>query len=97
MSVGGIGVISVLSNIMPSEVYGITLHCLNDYFKSAMQDQLKYEKLIRALFIEVNPIPVKEALCLMGYNVGRCRLPLDKMSAKHRQFLKECMEELHLI
>lgn len=97
MSIGGIGVISVLSNIMPSETNGIVYDYLCDYFKSAMEEQLKYEKLIKALFCEVNPIPVKEALCLMGFNVGRCRPPLDKMSPKHRQFLKECMKELHLI
>lgn len=97
LSIGGIGVISVLSNILPLDTNKMVTDYLHGYAPSAMQLQLQYEKLIKALFCEVNPIPVKEALRIMGFEVGYCRPPLDKMSPKHRQFLKKCMSEIHLI
>ncbi|MGN1417106.1 MAG: 4-hydroxy-tetrahydrodipicolinate synthase [Oscillospiraceae bacterium] len=78
MSLGGKGVISVLSNVAPRETHDICQCCLDGNFAEAARLQLKYLDLCHALFNDVNPIPVKEAMNLMGKNVGECRLPLIK-------------------
>ncbi len=91
MSLGGIGVISVLSNIMPFETHNMTKLCLQNNFEAARSIQLDYLDLINALFCEVNPIPVKEALNFLGYNVGQCRLPLTPMSKSNRAMLYDIM------
>ena len=70
--------------------------CLDDKFRDAGKLQLKYERLISALFCEVNPIPVKTALNLMGFNAGKLRLPLCDMS-EHLELLKSAMREHNLI
>lgn len=80
MSLGGKGVISVASNISPELVNAMSLAALNGDFSAASALQIKLEPLIRCLFREVNPIPVKEAMKLIGYDCGECRLPLTRAS-----------------
>lgn len=81
MSLGGIGVISVLANILPKETHDICELYLTGDVKASCALQLKLMDLIGAIFMDVNPIPAKEALNLLGLNVGECRLPLVKMEA----------------
>lgn len=98
MSLGGIGVISVLSNILPLETHKICEYYLNGNEKSAGEMQVKYTGLINALFCDVNPTPVKTAMNLIGMDVGPLRLPLYPMNEKNLEFLKskliECGFEL---
>lgn len=91
MSLGGSGVISVLSHVVPKTTHDMVMYCLNNDFESATKLQLSYLDLINALFCEVNPIPVKEALNLMGFDVGICRLPLCQVTAEHRAMLGEIL------
>ena len=97
MSLGGKGVISVLSNVAPKETHDLTAACLKGDFEEGRRLQLKYLSLVDALFSDVNPIPVKEALNLMGKEVGPCRLPLVPMSDAGRENLKNCLAEVDLI
>ena len=97
MSLGGIGVISVLANIVPKQTHDLTYTMLNGDFKSAKDLQLKYLSLINALFCEVNPIPVKTALNLMGFNAGPLRLPLCDMEDKTLELLKSELNKHNLI
>ena len=87
LSLGGIGVISVLSNIAPKAMHDICIDFFNGDTKKAAADQIKYTGLMNALFSDVNPIPVKEAMNLLGLNVGPCRLPLYKMNESAKQNL----------
>ena len=80
MSLGGKGVISVLSNVLPKETHDMTKFCLDGDFKSAAELQLKYLDLINALFCEVNPIPAKTAMAEMGFCDVEMRLPLCEMA-----------------
>ena len=80
MSMGGQGVISVLSNVRPKETIAMCEAALDGDFDTASDLQCKLLPLIDALFCEVNPIPVKEAMKLIGYDCGNCRLPLCKMT-----------------
>lgn len=97
MSVGSKGVISVLSNIMPKETHDMCTLCLDGDYKRAGDMQVKFLPLIRALFCEVNPIPVKTAMNLMGFNAGKLRLPLFEMEEKNLERLKTEMKKLSLI
>ncbi|MBR5156330.1 MAG: 4-hydroxy-tetrahydrodipicolinate synthase [Clostridia bacterium] len=97
MSLGGKGVISVLSNVMPAETHDICEKYLNGDVKGSLELQLKLLKLVKALFIEVNPIPVKTALNLMGMKAGKLRMPLYEMEEQNLEFLKEAMAELNLL
>lgn len=97
MSLGGKGVISVVSNILPKETHDMAQFCLDNDFKSAAELQIKYLELINNLFIEVNPIPVKEAMNLMGMNAGKCRMPLVDMAENNVAVLKASMKKLGLI
>ena len=97
LSVGGIGVISVLSNIMPEYTHNIVNDFLNGNIKNAIDAQLKVIPLVNSLFCEVNPIPVKAALNMMGYNFGTPRLPLIEMSDKNKEVLKNEMIKLNII
>ena len=94
MSLGGKGVISVLSNILPKETHEITQLCLENNFKKAGELQLKYLELINSLFCEVNPIPVKEAMNQLGMPAGACRMPLTKMTADNLARLLSAMQRL---
>lgn len=91
MSFGAKGVISVLSNIMPKETHQMAQYCLDNDFHSASKMQIELLDLINALFIDVNPIPVKEAMNLMGLNVGGCRMPLYPMAEKDIETLKKSL------
>lgn len=88
LSVGGIGVISVLSNIMPEYTHNIVQNFLDGDVKTATKMQLDILPLVHALFSEVNPIPVKSALNLLGYDFGIPRLPLTKLSETKEELLK---------
>ena len=88
LSLGGKGVISVLSNIAPSNVVSITDSFFNNEIEIASMLQLKAIPLIRSLFSEVNPIPIKYALNLLGYNFGVPRLPLIELSEHNKENLK---------
>jgi 4-hydroxy-tetrahydrodipicolinate synthase len=97
LSLGGIGVISVLSNIEPKFTHEMIENYINGNRKLALDMQLKAIPLIEALFCEVNPIPVKEALNLMGYNYGIPRLPLVEMSDKGKEKIKSEMKNFGTI
>ncbi len=88
MALGAKGVISVISNILPTEFHNLTAACLEGDFKTATEMSVKYSDLMDYMFIDVNPIPVKEAMNLMGMNLGECRLPLVGLSDSHRELLK---------
>lgn len=97
LSMGGSGVISVLANVMPKETHDMVMSYLNGDTKGALAEQLRLMNLINNLFIEVNPIPVKEAMNLMGMNVGGFRLPLCEMEDQHREILRESMAKVGLV
>ena len=93
LSLGGIGVISVLSNVVPQDAHDMVIEYLNGNTKKALELQLKYLDLIHALFCEVNPIPVKWAVNQMGYQAGGLRLPLTELSAAHQELLEREMKK----
>lgn len=94
MSLGGTGVISVFANLCPAECRDIAHTCLKGDYKKAAALQLKYLELINALFVEVNPIPVKEAMNIRGMGVGGYRLPLTEMDPVNREKLVKAMQVL---
>ncbi len=97
LSIGGKGVISVLANVMPKETHDICQAYFDGDIEKSKDLQLKLLPLVNALFIEVNPIPVKTAMGLMGYNVGNLRAPLCEMSEGNLNVLKNEMTKLGLI
>ena len=97
LSLGGAGVISVLSNIMPKAVHDMCYDYFNGNVAAARDAQIKYIDIISSLFSDVNPIPVKEALNLMGWEVGDCRLPLVRMNEAGQAKLKVAMKNVGLI
>ena len=97
MALGGIGVISVLSNIMPAQTHQMTAYCLENNVAAAAKMQIEYLELINNLFIEVNPIPVKKAMNLMGIPSGECRMPLYPMSEDNAKKLADSMRAHNLI
>ncbi len=94
MSLGGKGVISVLSNLLPAETSAMCKYYLEGKEKEATALQLKYIPLIKALFSEVNPIPVKAAMAAMGYCEDYLRMPLTSMEDDHRAVLLQRMREV---
>ena len=88
MSIGGIGVISVLANIYPRLVHDMCQNFLDGNIKEAGRIQVNNKKLIDALFVEPNPIPIKAAMNMMGYNVGGLRLPLYEAADSTKELLK---------
>ena len=92
MSLGGKGVISVLSNVAPQVAHDITQLCFDNRYPEAAKLQLQYHDLIDALFCEVNPIPVKKAMELLGWKVGGLRLPLVEPSEEHIAYIKRELE-----
>ena len=97
LSVGGAGVISVLSNIAPTDTHKMCAEYLKGNVDTARDLQIKYISLINALFSDVNPIPVKEAMNIMGMQVGPCRLPLVPMSDAKRAALTEELKKAGLL
>ncbi len=96
MALGAKGVISVLANVAPKETHDMVMDYLNGDVQASLAKQLKYLDLVHALFIEVNPIPVKQALRNMNFNVGGYRLPLYEMSDEHKEVLLKAMQEVEL-
>ena len=97
LSLGGKGVISVLSNIMPKYTHEMIEKYFNQEFEEAKNMQLNVIDLIETLFSEVNPTPVKYALNLKGFNFGKPRLPLIELSEANKRKLKDIMERHNLI
>lgn len=97
LSLGGKGVISVLSNILPKETHDMVASYLEGDVVKSCEMQLKYFDLVKALFCEVNPIPVKKALNLMGMEVGSLRLPLTEMEDANAKRLEEEMRKAGVI
>ena len=93
LSLGGKGVISVSADIIPETVHNMTYAFFERDNDTARELQLKYNDLVNALFIEVNPVPVKEAMNFLGYNVGECRLPLGEMSEENKNTLHRIIEK----
>ena len=96
LSRGGKGVISVLSNIAPKQTHDIVAKFMEGDIKGSLELQLKAIPLIEQLFCEVNPIPVKAALNLLGWEVGTLRMPLSTMEEEHQKKLKEAMDAFGL-
>lgn len=96
LSLGASGVISVWANVMPLQTHDMVVNWLEGRHEEALAAQLKYLDLIHALFMEVNPIPVKEALNLMGKQAGFFRLPMYPMTPEHRAKLAQVMREAGL-
>ena len=97
MSLGGKGVISVLANVLPRETHEICRLCLENDFAAAREIALKYMRLTNALFSDVNPVPVKEALNMLGLDAGPCRLPLFEMSEDGKEALRRALVNVGLV
>ncbi len=97
LSIGAKGVISVLSNIAPRETHDIVAKYLAGDVQGSLALQMKYLPLIRALFSEVNPIPVKQALNFMGMEAGPIRMPLSEMEPEHAEVLRREMQKVGII
>lgn len=97
MSVGGLGVISVLANVAPRQTHEICQKCLDGDYATARELQFKAYPLVKALFSEVNPIPVKSALKMVGFAAGPLRLPLTEMEPENQEKLRAEMKKFGLI
>ena len=97
LSAGGSGVISVYANVMPAMCHQITADWFAGRQEEALANHLKYLDLMNNLFIEVNPIPVKSAMNMIGLNVGPMRLPLCEMSEEHQAILRASLKEAGLL
>jgi len=91
ISLGGKGVISVTSNVVPEQVQAMTQKALRGDFNCAASMQKELLPLMEAMFCEVNPIPVKAALGMLGYDCGSCRMPLTPLLPEHEKMLKEVL------
>lgn len=97
LSLGGKGVISVLSHVAPKDTHDMVALYLEGKVEESRKLQLKYISLCKALFCEVNPIPVKAAMNMMGYNVGTLRMPLTEMEEAHAAVLRAELQKLGII
>ncbi|MDY4180844.1 MAG: 4-hydroxy-tetrahydrodipicolinate synthase [Pseudoflavonifractor sp.] len=97
MALGAKGVISVASNLVPEVMVRMSHLCLENDFEAASKLQIQYMDLIDALFIEVNPIPIKAAMNLAGYEMGGLRLPLCDISDAHLEVLRASMKRMNLL
>ena len=97
MALGGAGVISVASNVVPRPMKELTDACLAGEYPKAAAIQRKLLKLMDLMFCQVNPIPVKAAMKLMGFDCGSCRPPLDGLPDEDVQKLRDCLDELGLL
>ena len=97
LSLGGIGVISVLANICPKETHDMVMQFMEGNISLSRELQIKFLDLIEALFSDVNPIPVKTAVNLLGFPCGGCRLPLTSMGAEPLEKLKNIMKKHTLL
>ena len=94
LALGGIGVISVLSNVAPRGTHDMVLEYLNGHEERARKLQLDYLELVDALFCEVNPIPVKSTMNMLGFNVGSLRLPLTEMEDEHKVAMSKLLSRM---
>ena len=97
MSLGALGVISVFANICPAEMHNICQLCLDNNFAEAQKLHFHYLELMNIMFSDVNPIPIKTAMNLYGFDAGECRLPLVPMSAASYHNLKDCLAKYDLL
>ena len=97
MALGAKGVISVLANVAPKLAHDIAQYGLDGDFEKSSRLQLEYIDLCNALFCDVNPIPVKAAMCMMGMDVGRCRMPLSPLNQKNTEYLKSVLKRHNMI
>lgn len=97
LSLGGMGVISVLSNVAPRQTHDICQKFFDGDIQGSMEEQLRAIDLCDALFCEVNPIPVKQALNLMGREVGSLHMPLSEMEPQNVERLRKAMEEYGIL
>ena len=97
MSLGGKGVISVVANILPDETHDICERFLTGDTDGARRLQLDMLELINSLFIEVNPVPIKTAMRILGYEVGNLRLPLGEMSEENREKLAASLKKSNAV
>jgi len=97
MAIGGIGVISVVSNVAPRYVHDMCMKALNGDFEAAAKMQLNELDLVEALFCETNPIPVKEAMNMLGYGTGPLRKPLIPLSDANRERLRKSLTDFGLL
>ncbi len=96
MALGAKGVISVTSNIIPKENHDMVMNFLNGNVNEAVKSQIKYMDFIRAMFIETNPAPIKEAMNIMGFDVGECRSPLGPLSSENKEHIKNIIDKYKL-
>ena len=96
IALGAKGVISVTSNIIPRENHDMVMNFLNGNVNEAIKTQIKYIDFVRAMFIETNPAPIKEAMNIMGFDVGECRSPLGPLSDKNREHVKNIINKYGL-
>ena len=97
MSLGALGVISVFANICPVEMHNICQYCLDNDFAEAQKLHFHYIELMNMLFCDVNPIPVKTAMNLFGFEAGECRMPLVPMNLANYHNLKDCLAKYDLL
>lgn len=97
MSLGALGVISVFANICPQEMHKICQLCLDNNFAEAQKLHFHYIELMNIMFSDVNPIPIKTAMNLFGFEAGECRLPLVPMSTVGYHNLKDCLAKYDLL
>ena len=97
LAAGGIGVISVASNIVPRDVHDMVMEFLAGNTANSLDKQLKLLPLIKSLFLEVNPIPIKTAMNLIGMSMGPLRLPLHRMATDNLKILKQCLSDYGLL
>lgn len=97
LSLGGKGVVSVLSNVAPKDTHDMCQYWFEGDHAKSLALQMKYIDLCKALFCDVNPIPVKAAMNLLGYQAGSCRLPLIDLDQAHTEILKKSMEQCGLL
>ncbi|AUG57735.1 4-hydroxy-tetrahydrodipicolinate synthase [Acetivibrio saccincola] len=97
LSLGGKGVISVMANIIPKDTHNMVVSFLEGNIEEARRLQLKYVDLIKALFMDVSPMPLKAAMNLMGMNVGKCRMPLVDLDEEKLSKMKNVLMKYNLI
>lgn len=97
LSLGGKGVISVIANVVPKDCHDMVTAYLNGNSQEATKLQIKVNKINRAAFCDINPIAIKEAMNIMGLNVGPCRMPLVPTSDKNIQLITQSLREYGLI
>lgn len=93
LSLDGKGVISVIANIYPSQMHNLCKSCFNNNFKEARKIHFNNLNLMNLLFCEVNPVPIKSAMNIMGYNVGKCRLPLGDINVDNYRKLNKILKK----